>query len=316
MSGAEACETEEALQALYDEKYEAMDAVKAYKQTLVYLDLPSSLIAAEYGWIEGDVFDVTMYTGSVEKGLVEFDKSLDKDTVINESVGDITKAQNWKWFISRENGVIVAYKAKTDCKITVTDTRLKDGGGSNGWTDDCVLTSYIVRDGVAKKINSINAPSSDADFSGTYYAKAGDMIYIEFNTFTADAGSQRNTESPYATTAEADSTAFDEEAYAQQNHDLPAEVTERDRRKDAGALHLLRRSERRGLLHDKLADPRAVHRGLCREMRNGCEHRGRRHQALRRDFCGDESHSYARTGCRGTESRARRIRSGFAGGIR
>ncbi|MBS5022972.1 MAG: hypothetical protein KH054_07420 [Firmicutes bacterium] len=225
VSGAEACETEEALQALYDEKYEAMDAVKAYKQTLVYLDLPSSLIAAEYGWIEGDVFDVTMYTGSVEKGLVEFDKSLDKDTVINESVGDITKAQNWKWFISRDNGVIVAYKAKTDCKITVTDTRLKDGGGSNGWTDDCVLTSYIVRDGVAKKINSINAPSSDADFSGTYYAKAGDMIYIEFNTFTADAGSQRNTESPYATTAEADSTAFDEEAYAQQNHDLPAEVT-------------------------------------------------------------------------------------------
>ena len=166
-----------------------------------------------------------MYTGSVEKGLVEFDKSLDKDTVINESVGDITKAQNWKWFISRENGVIVAYKAKTDCKITVTDTRLKDGGGNNGWTDDCVLTSYIVRDGIAKKINSINAPSSDADFSGTYYAKAGDMIYIEFNTFTVDAGSQRNTESPYATTAEADSTAFDEEAYAQQNHDLPAEVT-------------------------------------------------------------------------------------------
>ena len=84
------------MQALYDEKYEAMDAVKAYKQTLVYLDLPSSLIAAEYGWIEGDVFDVTMYTGSVEKGLVEFDKSLDKDTVINESVGEMCIRDRYK----------------------------------------------------------------------------------------------------------------------------------------------------------------------------------------------------------------------------
>lgn len=226
VSGAEACETEEALQALYDEKYAAMEAVKAYKQTLTYLSLPSSMIKAEYGWIEGDVFDVTMYTGSVEKGLIPFDKSLNENKIINEEIGEITLAENWKWYVSRDNGIIVAYKAKTDCKLTITDTRLTDGGGSNGWTEDCVLTSYIVRGGVAKKINSINAPSSDADFSGTYYAKAGDIIYIEFNTFTVDAGSQRNTESPYATTAEADSTAFDQDAYAEQNHDLPQAVTD------------------------------------------------------------------------------------------
>lgn len=145
VSGAEACETEEALQALYDEKYEAMNAVKAYKQTLTYLSLPSSMIKAEYGWIEGDVFDVTMYTGSVEKGLIQFDKSLNENKIINEEIGEITLAENWKWYVSRDNGIIVAYKAKTDCKLTITDTRLTDGGGNNGWTDDCVLTSYIVR---------------------------------------------------------------------------------------------------------------------------------------------------------------------------
>ena len=52
------------------------------------------------------------------------------------------------------------------------------------------------------------------------------MLYVEFIAVsTILEGQSRNTESPYATSMAADSTAFDEEKYKEQNNDLPAEVT-------------------------------------------------------------------------------------------
>ena len=233
VTGAEACETETELQSLYDEKYAAMDAVKAYKQDFAYLDYPSKMNANGYDWIEGDVFDTKLYAGGVESGLKEFDSKGASENIIynaelNAGLGEgkyAYYAENWKWYIGRDAGIIVAYTAKADCKIEITNTRIASGSGNNGWTSDCVLTGYILRGEDVKKISSVNAPASDEDFSGTYYLKEGDVLYIEFASFTINAGDVRNTEAPYGMKAAGDSTAFDEAAYAEQNHDLPAEVT-------------------------------------------------------------------------------------------
>lgn len=227
----DALETEEEVRNLYTEKMAAMKAVKASRQTMKYLDYPSTMNKNGYSWITGEVVDTKLMTGSVEKGLLDFNAKYDTENKMYNNTlyptgTPAAYAENWKWYVTGEAGVITVFKANVDCQITVTDIRIADGKGQNGYTDDTTLTKYIVRDGVIKKIDQIKKPTSDADFSGTYYLKAGDMLYIEYIALsTIDAGSQRNTESPYATTFLADSTAFDEEKYADQNHDLPEEVT-------------------------------------------------------------------------------------------
>ena len=228
----DALETEEEVRNLYTEKMAAMKAVKASKQSMKYLDYPSTMNKNGYSWITGEIVDTKLMTGSVANGLLEFNAKYDtEDKMYNNTLyptgTPAAYAENWKWYVTGEAGVITVFKANVDCQITVTDIRIADGKGQNGFTDDTTLTKYIVRNGEVKKIGQIKKPTSDADFSGTYYLKAGDMLYIEFIALsTIDAGSQRNTESPYATTFLADSTAFDEEKYAEQNHDLPQEVTD------------------------------------------------------------------------------------------
>lgn len=228
----DALETEEEVRNLYTEKMAAMKAVKASKQSMKYLDYPSTMNKNGYSWITGEIVDTKLMTGSVANGLLEFNAKYDtEDKMYNNTLyptgTPAAYAENWKWYVTGEAGVITVFKANVDCQITVTDIRIADGKGQNGFTDDTTLTKYIVRNGEVKKIGQIKKPTSDADFSGTYYLKAGDMLYIEYIALsTIDAGSQRNTESPYATTFLADSTAFDEEKYAEQNHDLPQEVTD------------------------------------------------------------------------------------------
>ena len=228
----DALETEEEVRNLYTEKMAAMKAVKASKQSMKYLDYPSTMNKNGYSWITGEIVDTKLMTGSVANGLLEFNAKYDtEDKMYNNTLyptgTPAAYAENWKWYVTGEAGVITVFKANVDCQITVTDIRIADGKGQNGFTDDTTLTKYIVRNGEVKKIGQIKKPTSDADFSGTYYLKAGDMLYIEYIALsTIDAGSQRNTESPYATTFLADSTAFDEDKYAEQNHDLPQEVTD------------------------------------------------------------------------------------------
>lgn len=228
----DALETEEEVRNLYTEKMAAMKAVKASKQSMKYLDYPSTMNKNGYSWITGEIVDTKLMTGSVANGLLEFNAQYDTEhkmynNTLYPTGTPAAYAENWKWYVTGEAGVITVFKANVDCQITVTDIRIADGKGQNGYTDDTTLTKYIVRNGEVKKIGQIKAPKSDADFSGTYYLKAGDMLYIEYIALsTIDAGSQRNTESPYATTFLADSTAFDEDKYAEQNHDLPQEVTD------------------------------------------------------------------------------------------
>ena len=228
----DALETEEEVRNLYTEKMAAMKAVKASKQSMKYLDYPSTMNKNGYSWITGEIVDTKLMTGSVANGLLEFNAQYDTEhkmynNTLYPTGTPAAYAENWKWYVTGEAGVITVFKANVDCQITVTDIRIADGKGQNGYTDDTTLTKYIVRNNEVKKIDQIKKPTSDADFSGTYYLKAGDMLYIEYIALsTIDAGSQRNTESPYATTFLADSTAFDEDKYAEQNHDLPQEVTD------------------------------------------------------------------------------------------
>lgn len=227
--GIDALETEEAVRELYQTTMDAMKAVKAAKQGFKYLDFPQTLIDNNYGWIKGDVVDMKLMTGSVENELIDFDAHGDScvyNSTVNPNGGESALARNWKWFVTSSNGVIVAYKANSDCAITVTDTRISGGSGTNAYTEDTTLTYYIVRGESVKKIKQVKAPKTDEDFGGTYYLQEGDMLYVEFIAVsTILEGQSRNTESPYATSMAADSTAFDEEKYKEQNNDLPAEVT-------------------------------------------------------------------------------------------
>ncbi len=216
-----------ALQTFYQEQMAAMKAVKAVKQEIKYLDYLTLMSQTGFDWIEGDVVDTKLYTGTVKDGLVEFDTyDKDENKMYNSGLFDedpTCYVQNWRWFIGIGKGVIVAYRAKVDCAITVTDTRIADRPGTNnGWTDETVLNLYIVRNDVAKLVNTVRKPTTDKDFSGVYYAKAGDIIYIEFTTATAI--SARNTESPCDTKAVANANEFNEDLYTEQNHDLPVAV--------------------------------------------------------------------------------------------
>lgn len=220
------------LQAYFDTQYAAMTAVKAYMQTVAYLDLPSLIHENDFGWIPGAVADVTMYTGSIQHETMTpydtFESSDAADVLTNSALyaeNPSAYAQNWKWYVSANIGVIVAYRANQDCQIVVGGVEGKELGDS-GWTEVCTQNLYIERGGERKLIDTqaLNDAATDEDLFGTYYLKAGDILYIEFITNATD---QRNTETPYVAMATMDATKFDEDAYAEQNHDLPEEVLAR-----------------------------------------------------------------------------------------
>ncbi len=228
VAGLEACTTVDAVNELYDAKVAEMATVKAYKQGHHYLDYPSTMNANGYSWITGDVYDTKLYAGTVAN-LKEFDtKGSSNNIMYNAELNDglaapAYYAENWKWFIGRDAGVIVAFKANQDCVITITNTRIASGSGQ-GWTSDCTLTYYILREGVTKEIHQVKAPSADEQFSGDWHLKAGDILYVEFVSSIINAGEVRNSEGPCHTAVTADATTFDADKYAEQNHDLPAEV--------------------------------------------------------------------------------------------
>ena len=224
--------SKEELQAYFDTQYAAMTAVKAYMQTVAYLDLPSLIHENDFGWIPGAVADVTMYTGSIQHETMTpydtFESSDAADVLTNSALyaeNPSAYAQNWKWYVSANIGVIVAYRANQDCQIVVGGVEGKELGDS-GWTEVCTQNLYIERGGEHKLIDTqaLNDAATDEDLFGTYYLKAGDILYIEFITNATD---QRNTETPYVAMATMDATKFDEDAYAEQNHDLPEEVLAR-----------------------------------------------------------------------------------------
>ncbi len=202
------------LQAYFDTQYAAMTAVKAYMQSFTYVDLPKAVNENDFGWISGAVADVTMYTGSVQHSALQ-----------EEYPG--AYAQNWKWYVGMNIGVTVAYRANQDCSLVIDAREGEDVElGDSGWTEVCTLNVYIVRDGETKLVSTtpMNDSATDEAFFGTWYLKEGDILYIEFISNATDA---RNTESPFVLEATLDATKFDEDAYAEQNHDLPAEVLAR-----------------------------------------------------------------------------------------
>lgn len=226
--------SKEELQAYFDTQYAAMTAVKAYMQSFTYVDLPKAVNENDFGWISGAVADVTMYTGSVQHDtLVAFDdftSTSSADTLKNSALQEEypgAYAQNWKWYVGMNIGVTVAYRANQDCSLVIDAREGEDVElGDSGWTEVCTLNVYIVRDGETKLVSTtpMNDSATDEAFFGTWYLKEGDILYIEFISNATDA---RNTESPFVLEATLDATKFDEDAYAEQNHDLPAEVLAR-----------------------------------------------------------------------------------------
>lgn len=224
--------TKETLQAYFDTQYAAMTAPKAYIQSFAYIDLPKTIYANDFGWIPGAVADVTMLTGSVQHDtLVAFDNyesTSSADILRNNALQEEypgAYAQNWKWYVGMNIGVTVAYRANQDCSLVIDAREGEDVElGDSGWTEVCTLNVYIVRDGETKLVSTtpLNDNVTDEAFFGTWYLKEGDILYIEFISNAADA---RNTESPLVLGATLDATKFDEDAYAEQNHDLPPEVT-------------------------------------------------------------------------------------------
>ena len=226
--------SKEELQAYFDTQYAAMTAVKAYMQSFTYVDLPKAVNENDFGWISGAVADVTMLTGSVQHDtLVAFDdftSTSSADTLKNSALQEEypgAYAQNWKWYVGMNIGVTIAYRANQDCSLVI-DAREGEGVelGDSGWTEVCTLNVYIVRDGETKLVSTtpMNDSATDEAFFGTWYLKEGDILYIEFISNATDV---RNTESPFVLEATLDATKFDEDAYAEQNHDLPAEVLAR-----------------------------------------------------------------------------------------
>lgn len=219
-----------AVKALYNDKLAAMQAVKVIRHSMDYLDYPSKMNANGYTWIEGDVVDTKLMTGTASN-LIDFDTQGSSENImyastLNTGAKPSYYVENWKWFISRDAGVIVMFKANQDCELTITNTYLADfpSASNNGWTDDCYLTYYIVRNDELKKINQVAAPAADEDFNGTYYLKQGDMLYVEFNSFIINLGEIRNMEAPCGTKFSANATKFDLAKYEEQNNDLSSEV--------------------------------------------------------------------------------------------
>lgn len=226
--------SKEELQAYFDTQYAAMTAVKAYMQSFTYVDLPKAVNENDFGWISGAVADVTMYTGSVQHETMTpydtFESSDAADVLTNSALQEEypgAYAQNWKWYVGMNIGVTVAYRANQDCSLVIDAREGEDVElGDSGWTEVCTLNVYIVRDGETKLVSTtpMNDSATDEAFFGTWYLKEGDILYIEFISNATDA---RNTESPFVLEATLDATKFDEDAYAEQNHDLPAEVLAR-----------------------------------------------------------------------------------------
>jgi len=192
------------------------EVVPANPQEFTYLNYPSQMNGNGYSWIKGDVFDTKLYAGTVNN-LKEFDtQGSDVNQMYNAELGATYNVRNWRWEIGKDAGVITAYKANADMKLTITNTYMAGGKASNGWTEDTVLTYYLVGENGMKEIKEVKHPQTDADFGGTFYLKKGDILYVEFNAPNIDGGT-RNAEAPCGTKVVGDPTAFDAAAYTAQN---------------------------------------------------------------------------------------------------
>lgn len=193
------------------------EVVPTQPQEFFQINYPSEMNANGYGWIAGDVFNTKLYAGTVNN-LKEFDtQGSDAKQMYNAELGSTYNVRDWVWYIGPNAGVITAYKANADMKLTITDTYMAGGKENNGWTSDTILTYYIDNGNGLKEIKEIKHPQTDADFSGTFYLKKGDTLYAEFSAPMIDAGSTRNVQAPCGTKAVGDPTAFDAAAYTAQN---------------------------------------------------------------------------------------------------
>ena len=119
------------------------EVVPTNPQEFSQINYPSEMNGNGYSWIKGDVFDTKLYAGTVNN-LKEFDtQGSDAKQMYNAELGSTYNVRDWIWYIGPNAGVITAYKANADMKLTITDTYMAGGKENNGWTSDTILTYYI-----------------------------------------------------------------------------------------------------------------------------------------------------------------------------
>lgn len=220
--------TQDEVNNLYNEYLDKLSAVQAITTKVSFLDMVDDVYEANYGLAKQfGLIEYGLKYGKVTGTMSDYDAYIGDSSshrIYSSTLGvnDVV-AHNWQWVATKQNSVIAVFKAVVDCKMDIVCTRAADGDAI-GWTVNTNITVYINRGEENKVIYSVNTPATDAAFGGTFYAKAGDIIYYEYNT---DHMSQTvNIQTPFATTLTVDSTGFNQDAYDSQNNDLSAEVTE------------------------------------------------------------------------------------------
>ena len=225
-TAVKACTDEEKVAEKYDEFIKKLSEVRAIRTSATFLDMVPDTYEADYGMTKQfGIFEYGIKYGKVLGEIKDFDAyktDSSSDRLYSSELGENdVVAHNWQWVATKQNSVIAVFKALADCRMDIVCTRMEDGGAV-GWTVNTNLTVYICRNGGNKAVYSANNPASDEAFGGTFYAKAGDIIYYEFNT---DHMSQTvNIQTPFSTVITVDSTGFNQEKYDDQNDDLSEEV--------------------------------------------------------------------------------------------
>ncbi len=227
-----AAETIESANEIFKDYVGRLNAIESIKVSTSFLDLPDHTHEADFGLYKNmGIVEYGLKYGKVLTGMYEYDRYAADTSSIRLYTSEFGEkdvvARNWCWEAVKERSVIAEFKALKDMSLTIASTRITNGGAP-GWTVNTNITVYIQRGEFrgenVKAIYSINTPSTDEQFGGTFYLKAGDILYYEFNT---DHMNQTvNIQTPIETTMTADTTGFDQTKYEDQNNDLPQAVVD------------------------------------------------------------------------------------------
>ncbi len=224
----DAAKTLESAKEINQDYIGRLNAIEAIKVSTSFLDLPDHTHEANFGLYKNmGIVEYGLKYGKVTSEIYDYDRYAADSSSIRLFTSEYGEkdvvAHNWCWIAVKERSVIAEFKALKDMSLTIASTRITNGGVP-GWTVNTNITVYIQRGEDVKAIYSVNTPSADEQFGGTFYLKAGDILYYEFNT---DHMSQPvNIQTPIETTMTADTTGFDQTKYEDQNNDLPQAVVE------------------------------------------------------------------------------------------
>ncbi len=180
--------------------------IPTMEQTIEFGDMVNATASANYGYVTGKVVNYSIKYGNVNN-LKDFDQSESK--LLTTSVDSAIMVKDWQWVINRDNGIVVALKAKFDCKVQFIDSN-----ALAGWIEDTAFNVYVQK-GTATPIRLASALSYTGNratsdkWAITVNAKAGDTVYFEFVTNVEVDGVRNCQDLPSVYTI----NQFDQEVY-------------------------------------------------------------------------------------------------------